>query len=229
MAKIFYVEDDVNLSFVVKDYLQIKGHIVHHFNDGSEALSAFKHNDYDLCLLDVMLPNVDGFSIARTIRNTNRQIPIIFISAKIQLEDKLEGLNIGADDYIFKPFSIEELILKVNIFLKRKSTSEDISFSTKVYEFGIFKLDMENLTLTAEAEEIRLTQRESDLLRFFVENKNKLCRREDILIALWGQDDYFLGRSLDVFISRIRKYLSIDPFINIENIPRVGFKMNIKS
>lgn len=228
MAKIFYVEDDVNLSFVVKDYLSMKGHTVSHFDKGDEALAAFSKDDFDICLLDVMLPNIDGFTIARTIRNKNRQIPIIFISAKIQIEDKLEGLSIGGDDYIFKPFSIEELILKVNIFLKRKKTIEELDEKQKVFDFGIFHLDIENLVLIADTEEIRLTQREADLLAFFIQNKNRLCRREEILVALWGQDDYFLGRSLDVFISRIRKYLQIDENIAIENVPRVGFRMVIR-
>ncbi len=227
MAKIFYVEDDVNLSFVVKDCLQIAGHEVFHYNKGDEALHGFYKHDFDICLMDVMLPNIDGFSIARAIRNKNNQIPIIFISAKVQIEDKLEGLNIGGDDYIFKPFSIEELLLKVNIFLKRKSAKQPEEVQ-KNYHFGIFNLDTENLLLTADTEEMRLTQRESDLIAYFVKNQNKLCRREDILVALWGQDDYFLGRSLDVFISRIRKYLAIDENIVIENVPRVGFRMVVK-
>jgi two-component system, OmpR family, response regulator VicR len=227
MAKIFYVEDDVNLSFVVKDCLQIAGHEVFHYDKGDEALQGFYKHDFDICLMDVMLPNIDGFSIARAIRNKNNQIPIIFISAKVQIEDKLEGLNIGGDDYIFKPFSIEELLLKVNIFLKRKNAAK-IEEDQKTYHFGLFVLDTENLLLTADTEEMKLTQRESDLITYFVKNQNKLCRREDILVALWGQDDYFLGRSLDVFISRIRKYLAIDESIVIENVPRVGFRMVVK-
>ena len=226
MAKIFYVEDDANLSFVVKDCLQMAGHEVHHFNKGDEALYAFNRNEYDICILDVMLPNVDGFTITKTIRNKNPHIPIIFISAKIQIEDKLEGLSIGGDDYIFKPFSFEELILKINIFLKRKHASIE-KVEKGNFSFGMFNLDEENLTLSGNNQSIRLTQRETDLIAFFVKNQNKLLRREEILIALWGQDDYFLGRSLDVFISRVRKYLSPDKNILIENIPRVGFRMVI--
>ena len=228
MARIFYVEDDVNLSFVVKDCLQIAGHFVDHFSKGDEALLAFPKNDYDLCILDVMLPNIDGFAITKAIRNKNHHIPIIFISAKIQIEDKLEGLTIGGDDYIFKPFSIEELLLKVNIFLRRKQMDKSIENDfNQVYSFGIFIFDPANLLLTTEGEEIRLTQREADLLTFFLKNQGRLLRREDILVALWGQDDYFLGRSLDVFISRIRKYLSLDTKVVIENVPRVGFKLII--
>ncbi|HMT00101.1 MAG TPA: response regulator transcription factor [Saprospiraceae bacterium] len=226
MSKIFYVEDDLNLSFVVKDCLQMAGHEVHHFSKGDEALAAFNKIDYDLCVLDVMLPNIDGFTIAKAIRNKNMQIPIIFISARIQLEDKLEALNIGGDDYLFKPFSIEELLLKVGIFLKRKQIEQESnSKNTDIYHFGNCSYDCSNLILNAAGEEIRLTQREADLLTFFLKNQGKLLRREDILVALWGQDDYFLGRSLDVFISRIRKYLSVDKSVVIENIPRIGFKL----
>lgn len=226
MSRIFYVEDDLNLSFVVKDCLQMAGHEVHHFSKGDEALASFNRIDYDLCVLDVMLPNIDGFTIAKAIRNKNMQIPIIFISARIQLEDKLEALNIGGDDYLFKPFSIEELLLKVGIFLKRKQVEQEgASKNTDVYRFGNCCYDSANLILDASGEEIRLTQREADLLTFFLKNQGKLLRREDILVALWGQDDYFLGRSLDVFISRIRKYLSVDKSVVIENIPRIGFKL----
>ena len=226
MARIFYVEDDLNLSFVVKDCLQMAGHEVHHFIKGDEAIEAFHKVDYDICILDVMLPNVDGFTIAKAIRNKNYQIPIIFISARIQLEDKLEALNIGGDDYLFKPFSIEELLLKVTIFLKRKQVDTQSGASEpNFYTFGIFTYDTANFILRADQEEIRLTQREADLLTFFLKNQGKLLRREDILVALWGQDDYFLGRSLDVFISRIRKYLSLDKTVLIENVPRIGFKL----
>lgn len=229
MARIFYVEDDLNLSFVVKDCLQIAGHEVYHFTKGDEAINAFQNTDFDICILDVMLPNIDGFTIAKTIRNKNFQIPIIFISARIQLEDKLEALNIGGDDYLFKPFSIEELLLKVNIFLRRKKVETDLDDDqNRIYEFGIFTYDTGNLVLRADQEEIRLTQREADLLTYFIKNQGKLLRREDILLALWGQEDYFLGRSLDVFISRIRKYLSLDKTVYIENVPRVGFKLVIE-
>ncbi|MBK8701916.1 MAG: response regulator transcription factor [Saprospiraceae bacterium] len=230
MARIFYVEDDVNLSYVVKDCLKVAGHTVDHFSKGDEALASFHKNEYDICILDVMLPNIDGFAITRAIRNKNHHIPIIFISARIQIEDKLEGLNIGGDDYIFKPFSIDELLLKVNIFLKRRSAQpQEQDPDNGIVQFGNFTLDMVNLSLTIDSEEIRLTQRESELLALFVKNPGKLLRREEILVALWGQDDYFLGRSLDVFISRIRKYLMLDKAVHIENIPRVGFRLMIEN
>ena len=227
MAKIFYVEDDANLSLVVKECLEVAGHQVFHFTKGDEAMVNFARLDADLCILDVMLPGVDGFSIAKAIRSLNPSIPIIFISARLGIEDKLNALNIGADDYIFKPFSIEEVLLKVKIFFKRKSASAtDDSDRYKPAQIGIFLFDYFNYTLSFDQTEIKLTQRESELIRFFLKNANKVIKREDILIALWGQDDYFLGRSLDVFISKIRKHFQPDPNIKIETIPRVGFRFH---
>lgn len=228
MAKVFYVEDDANLSFVVKDCLEIAGHNVHHFSKGDEALKAFQKFDYDICILDVMLPNLDGFSLTKAIRDKNPNIPVIFVSARVQIQDKLEGLQLGGDDYIFKPFSIEELLLKVNIFMKRNTSShQDIPLKDTRFQLGRFLLDCNNMILISEEETIRLTGREADLLVYFIKNKNKLIKRRDILIALWGKDDYFLGRSLDVFISRLRKFLSSDHSVKIENIPRVGFKFRM--
>jgi len=225
MAKIFYVEDDANLSFIVKDCLEVAGHEVIHFSKGDEALNAFNKFDYDICILDVMLPNLDGFTLTKAIRNKNRNIPIIFVSARVQIQDKLEGLNIGGDDYIFKPFSIEELLLKVNIFMKR-NMAKDLDKQDEVMEYnlGHFKLDCNNMVLVSKSETTKLTGREVDLLVYFLKNKNKLIKRKDILIAIWGKDDYFLGRSLDVFISRLRKFISSDKSIQIENVPRVGFR-----
>lgn len=225
MAKIFYVEDDANLSFIVKDCLEVAGHEVIHFSKGDEALNAFNKFDYDICILDVMLPNLDGFTLTKAIRNKNRNIPIIFVSARVQIQDKLEGLNIGGDDYIFKPFSIEELLLKVNIFMKRNMAKElDKQEEVMDFTLGHFKLDCNNMVLVSKSETIKLTGREVDLLVYFIKNKNKLIKRKDILIAIWGKDDYFLGRSLDVFISRLRKFISSDKSIQIENVPRVGFR-----
>lgn len=228
MAKVFYVEDDANLSFVVKDCLQIAGHDVHHFAKGDEALRAFNKFDYDICLLDVMLPNLDGFTLTKAIREKNPNIPIIFISARVQIQDKLEGLQIGGDDYIFKPFSIEELLLKVGIFMKRNIAASVVLPEREAkFNIGSFIFDYNDMELRSDSEIIRLTGREADLLIYFNKNRNKILKRRDILIALWGKDDYFLGRSLDVFISRLRKFLSNDPNIKIENIPRVGFKFRI--
>ena len=228
MAKVFYVEDDATLSFVVKDCLQIAGHDVHHFSKGDEALLAFNKFNYDICILDVMLPNLDGFSLVKAIRDKDVNIPVIFISARVQIQDKLEGLQLGGDDYIFKPFSIEELLLKVNIFLRRNAGSGmQRPVEESLFRVGHFEFDYNNMLLKSDAETIRLTGREADLLVYFIKHQNKLIKRKDILIALWGKDDYFLGRSLDVFISRLRKFISGDSSISIENIPRVGFKFRV--
>lgn len=228
MAKVFYVEDDANLSFVVKDCLQIAGHDVHHFSKGDEALLAFNKFNYDICILDVMLPNLDGFSLVKAIRDKDVNIPVIFISARVQIQDKLEGLQLGGDDYIFKPFSIEELLLKVNIFLRRNAGSGlQRALEESLFRVGHFEFDYNNMLLKSDVETIRLTGREADLLVYFIKHQNKLIKRKDILIALWGKDDYFLGRSLDVFISRLRKFISGDSSISIENIPRVGFKFRV--
>ena len=216
MSKIFYVEDDQNLSFVVKDCLEIAGHQVNHFSKGDEALKAFLKFNYDICILDVMLPNLDGFSLVKAIRDKNPHIPVIFVSARVHIQDKLEGLQLGGDDYIFKPFSIEELLLKVSIFMRRSQSQTETLVAHEVLFFGNFKYNPDNMELSCGNNLHKLTAREVELLMYFVKNKNKLIPRRDILIALWGKDDYFLGRSLDVFISRLRKFLSADPNIKIE-------------
>src|SRR5690606_27347103 len=225
MAKLFYVEDDPNLSFVVKDCLQEAGHDVHHFDKGDKALEAFLKYQYEVAIIDVMLPKLDGFSLTKAIREKNPTIPVIFVSAKAQLEDKLEGLSIGGDDYLFKPFSVDELLLKIQIFLRRsRSTSFLQVEKSPEIRFGMYTLDPNELVLKTGSSQAKLTAREAELLLFFDKNRNILVKRSDILIALWGKDDYFLGRSLDVFLSRIRKFLADDPSIKIENVPRIGFR-----
>jgi len=176
-------------------------------------------------VLDVMLPGVDGFAIAEEIRKTNADVPIIFLTAKSLKEDKIHGLKIGADDYITKPFSIEELILKIEVFLKRnKITSNPVPEIVQM-ELGKYTFDYKNLELQNNGTVRSLTQKEADLLRFFIQNKNEVIKRAQILESLWGEDDYFMGRSLDVFISRLRKYLKDDESLKIENIHGVGFRL----
>ena len=170
-----------------------------------------------------MLPEVDGFTIAKEIRKYDQEVPIIFLTAKSLKEDKLHGLKLGGDDYITKPFSIEELILKIEIFLRRSK----ISIPQEVLNFriGAYDFDYKNLSLKRESNQKVLTQKEADLLKYFVQNKNMVLKRSDILETIWGEDDYFMGRSLDVFISRLRKYLKEDDALKIENIHGVGFKL----
>ncbi len=221
-AHILYVEDDESLSFVTRDNLELQGYEITHCSDGKVAMDTIRDQEFDLCLLDVMLPEVDGFNIAKEIRKFNSEVPIIFLSAKSLKEDKIHGLRIGADDYITKPFSIEELILKIEIFLRRsKFTAQP---NTTNYKIGKYEFDHKNLFLTLDDQEKRLTQKEADLLKFFAEHKNKVLKRSEILESLWGENDYFMGRSLDVFISRLRKYLKQDESLKIENIHGVGFQ-----
>lgn len=221
-AHLLYVEDDESLSFVTRDNLLLQGYEITHCADGKQALEEVQRQVFDLCILDVMLPEMDGFTLAQEIRAINPHVPIIFLSAKSMKEDKLHGLKIGGDDYITKPFSIEELILKIEIFLRRRNIQQ--APSPTQYRIGTYEFDYENLTLTGAEESRTLTQKEADLLRFFLDHPNQVIKRSAILEQLWGEDDYFMGRSLDVFISRLRKYLRNDEELKIENIHGVGFR-----
>ncbi len=223
--KILYVEDDETLAFLTADNLEQHFQVVH-CNNGAKAFELFCKEEFDLCVLDIMLPDMDGFEIATEIRKRNKEIPIIFLSAKTMKDDRIKGLRLGADDYLVKPYSIEELILKIEIFLNRSQKVQDRS--VKKYTIGSFEFEFENYQLKKENKEITLTEREAALLKLFLDNVNTVLKREKILTSLWGNDDYFSGRSLDVFISRLRKILKEETSVKIENIPRVGFKMVIE-
>lgn len=224
-SKIFYVEDDATLAFLTIDYLE-QYYDITHFSDGAEAIKNFHKADFDLCILDVMLPKKDGFQIAQEIRNVNSEIPILFLSAKSLKEDRIKGLKLGADDFLVKPFSLEELSLKIEVFLKRSQKIPLIP--NKIYQIGSFEFFPNDYSLLRNKEKISLTERESALLKLFLDNKNEVLKREKILTSLWGDDDYFMGRSLDVFISRLRKIFREEENIRIENIPRIGFKLVIE-
>jgi DNA-binding response OmpR family regulator len=225
VIKIFYVEDDEALSFITKDQLEEQGYEVHHFAEGMSAVKAFLPNEYDLAILDIMLPNIDGFEIASNIRKTDEMIPILFLSAKSLEEDRLKGFEIGADDYLTKPFSMEELLYKIKVFLKRSVREEPLN---EVVRLGDFTFDTNLLKLQKDDDVYDMTSKEADLLLLLLKHKNQTVKREDILIKLWGKNDYFLGRSLDVFISRLRKYLSSDNNISIETQRGVGFRLDLK-
>ena len=223
--KILYTEDDETLGFLTKDNLE-QYYDVTHCADGALALTAFKSGSYDICILDIMMPKMDGFELAENIRKINSDVPIIFLSAKTLKEDRIKGLRLGADDYLIKPFSIEELLLKIEIFLKR---SHKNSISDKsIYTLGKYQFDSKNYVIFTNAEKITLTQRESDLLKLFLDNKNVVLKREEILKSLWGDDDYFMGRSLDVFISRLRKIVANEKGIAIENLHGIGFRFSLE-
>lgn len=225
-SKILYVEDDETLSFVTKDNLELNGYHVDHCLNGESAVESFFTGQYDLCILDVMLPKMDGFAVAEKIRATDPNVPILFLTAKSMKEDRIHGLKLGADDYITKPFSIEELILKIEVFLRRKYVSVSVN---DMYKVGTYDFDYRNLMLSLNGDERNLTQKEADLLKMLLDHKNNVVKRSVILEKLWGEDDYFLGRSMDVFISRLRKYLSGDSKIKLDNIHGVGFKLVIES
>lgn len=226
-AHLFYVEDDESLSFVTRDNLELNGYEVTYCEDGGKAMQIIQSGaKFDLCILDVMLPEVDGFSLAQEIRKRDEQVPIIFLTAKSMKQDRIHGLTLGADDYMTKPFSIEELLLKIEIFLRRSKYASVPRINTPV-SIGHYSFDYKNLSLTTDGYAETLTQKEADLLKLLNEHRNQVVKRSFILETIWGKDDYFLGRSLDVFISRLRKYLSLDDRIKVENIHGVGFKFRV--
>jgi two-component system, OmpR family, response regulator VicR len=227
-AKILYVEDDLTLSFVTRDNLQLKGFEVDFCADGVTALEMIDKRTYDICILDVMLPRMDGFTLATKIRENNKQMPILFLTARSTKEDRIKGLKLGADDYLTKPFSIEELVLKIEVFLKRSKilTTEDALIN--YFRLGSILFDAGNQQLTDGKKTISITHRENELLRFFSLHLNHIIKREEILMNVWGNDHFFASRSLDVFISRLRKILKNDPNILLENIHSVGYRLKIK-
>lgn len=221
--RILYAEDDETLAFLTKDNLLQQHYEVDHFANGDRCLQAFTKENYDLCILDVMMPGMDGFALAEAIRKLNNEIPILFLSAKTLKEDRLKGLRLGADDYLVKPFSIEELVLKIEIFITR--SKKNAVANKRGYVVGNFQFDPGNFLLKKGNQNIELTQREAQLLQYFIEHKNEVLKREQILSAIWGQDDYFFGRSLDVFVSRLRKIFAGDDLVKIENLHGIGFKL----
>ncbi len=215
----------INPGTVVRDYLAISWYQVDLAENGKIGWEAFTAKKYDLCILDIMLPETDGFTLAETIRAQNEIIPIIFLTAKAAQDDKLKGLRIGADDYIVKPFNIEELVLRVAVFLKRSSQA---ILPTFTFSIGSYIFNYKNLTLCLENKTRNLTQMETELLRNLCINKGEVIKREKLLTDIWGNNDYFTGRSLDVFISRLRKYLQDDQSVEIQNIHSVGFRLNFR-
>lgn len=224
--KILLVEDDQTLNFIIKDNLEQNGYVITSVEDGEAAIKNFKPGRFSLCLLDVMLPKKDGFAVAKEIRELDDHVPIIFLTARSMTEDRITGLTIGGDDYITKPFSMEELLLKIKVFLKRSLTQIDSSAEKNFYKVGKFSFYFDSLILNSEDGRKTLTYKEAELLRYFCDNPNKVLSRSEILKQVWGSDDYYLGRSLDVFISRLRKYLTSDDNVKILNLHGIGFRFN---
>lgn len=221
--KLLLVEDDKNLGKVVRDYLKLNKFDVHLAEDGEKGLEMFKEGGFDICLLDVMLPKMDGFTLAKQLRKLDHEVPIIFLTAKTMDEDKLEGFQTGADDYVTKPFNIEELVLRIKVFLRRSKAVN--AEETIRFQIGKYWFDYKNLSLELNGVHKGLTQREADILHYLCLNKGNIVRREDILLKIWQKDDYFAGRSLDVFLSKLRKYLKDDPGVEIQNYHSVGFRL----
>jgi DNA-binding response OmpR family regulator len=224
-ARVLLAEDDLSLSFVIKDGLQDAGFEVTHCADGEAAWQRFQKKDFDICLLDINMPLRDGFSLAKKIRQQSDVVPIIFLTAKSLEEDKIKGFQTGADDYITKPFSMKELVMRMDVFLRR--TKKIQSDAAEEYQLGTLRFAFNELKIYNGTAIIPLTQREADLLKFFANHINKILKREEVLLNVWGKDDYFLGRSMDVFITKLRKYLKADPKIALETIHGVGFRLLI--
>ena len=226
-TKILLVEDDASMGYLVKDYLEMTGFEVHLLNQGGAVMSVFIKENFHICILDVMLPQKDGFAIATEIRQYNAHVPIIFLTAKSMKEDRLRGFKIGGDDYVTKPFSIEELHLRIEAVLKRTyafSTREDDKLTLK---FGNTTFDTVNQRLDCQGKQTELTYRETKLLKLFCSHQNKLLERDFITKVVWEDEGIIVGRSVDVFVSRLRKLLKDDPSVKIVNVHSVGYRFEI--
>ncbi len=220
------VEDDENLGFIIQEGLEEHGYRVTRAKDGQAGYEAFQSDKFDLCILDVMMPKKDGFTLAKEIRTSNTEVPIFFLTAKGLKDDRIEGLSIGADDYITKPFDMDELCLRIDNMLKRTKFADQQN-TKEIFELGSITFDSKNLILHIENETQKLTKKESELLRLLCLHQNEVLERDVALRIVWGDDDYFLGRSMDVFITKLRKYLRPEPKISITNVHGVGFTLAI--
>lgn len=227
--RLLLVEDDPNLSLVLQDYLEMMNYDIVLCANGRLGLEAFRSQQFDLCLLDIMMPEMDGLTLAEEIRKTNEEIPIIFLTAKSLKEDRIKGFRSGCDDYITKPFSTEELSLRIQAILKRCMYQNALeNDGTTDFEIGHYLFDSKNMVLRNGNQEKTLTRKENALLKLLCENQNQLLTREEALKSVWGDDDYFIGRSMDVFIAKLRKYLKDDPRISITNVHGTGFRLEVK-
>ncbi len=225
MKHILLAEDDFDFGSILKQYLEIHNYTVTWAKDGKEALSIFAEGKFDICVFDVMMPKMDGFTLAEQVVGIDPEIPFIFLTAKKMKEDKIRGLKLGADDYIVKPFEADILVLKLQNILKRTRKVEPIK--KDVVKIGNYEFDSVNHQLKLNEESQRLTEKETLLIQYLWEHRNRMIKREDVLKDIWGNDDFFSGRSMDVFISRLRKYFKEDNTINIESVRGVGLTFNV--
>lgn len=229
MKHILLTEDDGDYASILQQYLEISGFKVTWAKDGKEALNILKDLSPDICILDVMMPEMDGFTLAENIISKNPGIPFLFLTAKGLKEDKIRGLKLGADDYVVKPFEVNELILRIRNIIKRSQKATATVDREEKISIGSYSYDPKNYVISHKDDRYRITEKEALLLQFLYQHKNTLIRREDILKEVWGADDFFSGRSMDVFISRLRKYFSNDPTISITSIRGIGLEFNIKN
>ena len=228
MKRILLVEDDPNLGLLLQDYLQLKGKFdVVLCVDGEEGLKAFTKQDFDLCILDVMMPKKDGFTLGKEIRKINENVPIIFATAKAMMEDKASAYDLGGDDYITKPFRIEELLLRINALLKRVQTKDGQEHAAPLtnFEIGDYVFDYTTQLIHFKGQVQKLSTKEAELLKLLCLKKNAVLTREEALLSIWHDDNYFNGRSMDVFLSKLRKYLREDPKVEILNVHGKGYKL----
>lgn len=221
---ILLAEDDLNLGFLLVEFLESHAYQVKLYRDGESALKGFKAGTFNFCVFDVMLPKLDGFNLAKSVKALNPNIPVIFLTARSMKADKLKGYDLGADDYITKPFDEDELLCRIKAVMNRTDLAD--TTSSNRFKIGKYEFDLTNQALKLGDEIRRLTSREAEVLLLLCSSKNNIVKREQILTAIWGENDYFAGRSLDVFISKLRKYFADDPSIRIENIPKVGFLLS---
>ncbi|MEM9547338.1 MAG: response regulator transcription factor [Bacteroidota bacterium] len=225
-GNILIVEDDLNLGFLLMEHLQNEGYRIRLGKDGLSGLELLQKEHFDLCIFDIMMPKLSGFDLARHLKNLHPNTPFLFITARVLREDKLRGYNLGAEDYIIKPFDEQELLCKMNVILRRSATlnkqKEPSSFSIGKYVF-----DYERMELSYDSDVIRITEKESKVLKQLCLHKNRILRRDDAVELIYGKKDYFHGRSFDVFISKLRKLLNRDPSVSIDNVFKVGFILNV--
>ena len=222
-------EDDKNLGSVLTSYLEAKGYPTTLCINGQEAFDAFRNKQYDFCIIDVMMPVKDGFTLAKEIREIDTKTPILFLTAKSMQEDKLRGFELGADDYITKPFSMEELLMRMRAIIRRTTESKTMQASRTFYELGKFTFDYNRQLLKTGKEEQKLTSKESELLKMLCDNVNEVLDRSDALKKIWHDDSYFNARSMDVYVTKLRKYLKADPGIELIKVHGVGFKLVINA
>ena len=223
-TKLLLAEDDENLGLLLKEYLVAKGYDANLYPDGEAASKGFMREHYDICILDIMMPKKDGFTLAKDIRIVNPDIPVIFLTAKNMKEDVLEGFKLGADDYITKPFSMEELIMRIEAILRRTS-QESLSNAQPVFTLGRYTFDTRKQTLAQGEDVVKLTTKESDLLKLLCQNANKILERNYALRSIWIDDNYFNARSMDVYITKLRKHLKDEPTVEIINVHGKGYKL----